>query len=324
MKKTQKRIDLVEVILNNKTLVILVLLCALAGILSENFFQTRNLLNIVRQVCVSCVIGVGFTFILASGNMDLSVGYLLGMIGVIMGQLSRAQVAPVWVIMLIGILVGVLAELFNGALITFFRLQGFIVTLATGQIFCGIDYIVCNTTTISGLQSGFKVVGQAYFLGIPVPVYIMIAVAVILAVVLNKTAFGRHVIAMGGNAQAARVCGISIEKTRLLIFAIMGACTGIASVILTGHTFTAQPNAGHGMEMDAIAAVVIGGTSLSGGTGKISGTIFGCLLVGVINNILNLTGVDSNWQLIAKGAMIIVAIFIDEQSSSIMAKHRNR
>lgn len=321
--KKERKIDWVEVILDNKTLVLLIILCVAASILSANFLKPQNLLNVLRQVCVSCVIGVGFTLVLASGNIDLSVGYLLGMVGVIMGYLSKAEAAPAVVIMIIGILIGVLSELVNGACITYLNLPGFIVTLATGQIFKGIGYIISNTTTISGLQEGFRLVGQSYVLGIPFPVYVMVVVALVLALVLNKTPFGRHVISMGGNAEAARVCGVNINRTRMLVFVIMGICVGIASVLLTGRTFTAQPNAGHGMEMDAVAAVVIGGTSLSGGVGHIGGTIFGCLLVGVINNILNLTGVDSNWQLVAKGLTILLAIFIDAQSSMIMAKRRN-
>lgn len=315
--------DTVEFLLSNKTLCILVILCAFAAITSPNFLTTKNILNVVRQVCVSGIIGVAFTLVLASATIDLSVGYMLGMIGVISAVLSRDGM-PFGLVVLVALLVGVAAGAVNGAIVTYMKLPGFVVTLATGQIFKGIDYIVCNTSTVTGLSEAFRVIGQGYLFGIPVPIYIMIAAAIIVSIILNKLPVGRQIIAMGGNSEAARVSGINVNRTRMFVYMLLGACAGLGALVQTGRTFCAQPDAGFGMEMDVIAAVVIGGTPLTGGIGKVGGTVFGCLIVGVINNILNLLGVNSNWQLVAKGLLILFAILMDALSGRIIAARQAR
>lgn len=321
--KTTNKIDVTGFMLRNKTLLILLVLCVFAAVASSDFLQVKNILNVVRQVTVSGIIGVAFTMVLASGCIDLSVGYMVGMIGVIAASLSRDGV-PIIMVILGAVLVGCFCGAINGAIVTYLRLPGFVVTLATGQIFKGTDYIVCNTTTITGLDESFRVIGQGYLLGVPVPIYIMIGMAVLMAIILNKTAMGRHIIAMGGNEEAARLSGINANATKMFVYIMLGACAAVGALVQTGRTFCAQPDAGFGMEMDIIAAVVIGGTPLTGGIGKVAGTIFGCLIVGVINNILNLLGVSSNWQLIAKGILILFAIALDTISSLIIAKREAR
>lgn len=196
----------------------------------------------------------------------------------------------------------------------------FIVTLATGQVFKGACQLLSNTSPINGLQDEFKMLGQGYLGPVPIPIYIMVVVGVVLYVVLNKTRFGRHAIATGGNREAARTSGINTNAVTIQIYVIMGICTSIAAMVMTGRAFSAQPAAGQGMEMDAIAAVVIGGTSLSGGAGRIVGTVIGCLIVGVITNMLNLVAVDSNWQLIAKGILILLAVLLDVATSQYFEK----
>lgn len=303
-----------EFALNNKALIILLILCLIAAIISPAFFTSRNLMNVVRQVCASSILGIGFTLVIASANLDLSVGYMLGMVGVIMGLLSRADV-PFMLVLLAGIACGAICGLINGLVGIKFKLPLFIVTLATGQVYKGACQLLSNTSPVNGLQEEFKVLGQGYLGPIPIPVYIMAAVLLVLYVLLNKTRFGRHAIATGGNAEAARTSGINTGAVTVAVYVIMGICTAIAAMVMTGRAFSAQPAAGQGMEMDAIAAVVIGGTSLSGGTGHIVGTVIGCLIVGVINNILNLAAVNSNWQLVAKGLMILTAVLLDVASS---------
>ena len=244
---------------------------------------------------------------------------MLGMLGVIMGLMSRANV-PFALVLLTGVAVGAFCGFINGFIGVRFKLPLFIVTLATGQVYRGACQLLSNTSPVNGLQDEFKVLGQGYLGSISVPIYIMAVVGIVLYIVLNKTRFGRHAIATGGNREAARTSGINTGFVTVRIYMIMGVCAAIAAMVMTGRAFSAQPAAGTGMEMDAIAAVVIGGTSLSGGSGRIGGTVVGCLIVGVINNMLNLAGVDSNWQLVAKGLLILAAVLLDVASSNYFTK----
>lgn len=308
-----------DLLLDNKAVLILIILCLVATCMNSKFLGGRNIMNVIRQVCASAILGVGFTLVIASANLDLSVGYMLGMIGVIMGLLSRAN-APFVLVLLAGLATGALCGFINGFIGVKFKLPLFIVTLATGQVYRGACQLLSNTSPVNGLQNEFKVLGQGYLLGVPIPIYIMVLVGVTLYIILNKTRFGRHAIATGGNREAARTSGINTDSVTIRIYMIMGVCTAIAAMVMTGRAFSAQPAAGQGMEMDAIAAVVIGGTSLSGGAGRIGGTVVGCLIVGVINNMLNLAGVDSNWQLVAKGLLILTAVLLDVASSRYFSK----
>lgn len=318
-KKKGRSFSLVDLLLDNKAVLILLLLCIVATCMNSAFLGGRNIMNVIRQVCASAILGVGFTLVIASANLDLSVGYMLGMIGVIMGLLSRANV-PFPLVLIAGLATGALCGFINGFIGVKFKLPLFIVTLATGQVYRGACQLLSNTSPVNGLQNAFKVLGQGYLLGVPIPIYIMVVVGVTLYIVLNKTRFGRHAIATGGNREAARTSGINTDSVTIRIYMIMGVCAAIAAMVMTGRAFSAQPAAGQGMEMDAIAAVVIGGTSLSGGAGRIGGTVVGCLIVGVINNMLNLAGVDSNWQLVAKGLLILAAVLLDVASSRYFGK----
>jgi len=295
--------------LDNKALIILFVLTIFSAFASPVFFTSTNLINVIRQISTIAIMGIGFTCILASGNMDLSVGSLLGMLGVIMAMLSK--VIPLPAALLIGLIIGALCGATNAVIGVYLRMPLFIVTLAMGQVFRGIAFLLSNTSPITGLPAGFRFIGQGYMGFIPIPIVITAVVGVIVWILLNKTIFGRHAIATGGNREAARTSGINVNRTTILVYMLMGVCAGIAAAVMTGRTASAQHIAGQGMEMDAIAAVVIGGTQLGGGSGKIVGTLFGCMIVGVIANILNLMGVDSNWQLVAKGALILFAVGLD-------------
>jgi ribose/xylose/arabinose/galactoside ABC-type transport system permease subunit len=301
---------LLEFLLNNKALIILLVLCIGCTFASPSFLNPINIRNVIRQICTSTIIGVGFTCVIASGNLDLSVGYMLGMLGVMMGLMSKTGM-PFPLVILAGLGIGALCGFLNGIVGIRFRLPLFIVTLATGQVFRGVCYLISNTSPVTGLPPAFRIIGQEYIGPIPIPVYIVIVATVIIYVILNRTAFGRHAVATGGNRVAARISGINTDFVTVAIYVLMGLCTTIAALIMTGRAASAQPAAGQGMEMDAIAAVVIGGTPLHGGKGKVMGTVFGCLIVGVINNALNLSRVDSNWQLIAKGSLILIAVLLD-------------
>lgn len=287
---------------------------------SDVFLTPKNITNLFRQICASTTLGVGFTLVVASGSIDLSVGTLVGMVGTFSALMATRTSIPAALIIIISLAIGLGAGFLNGILISRVGLPFFIATIATMSIFKGINYLACNNSSVTGIPAWFKYIGQGYVGAIPVPVIIMIIMVVIGFVLVKKTTFGRHALAIGGNKEAARVCGVNTKSVQAGVFAFMGLCSAVTALILTGRAASAQTSAGQGMEMDAIAAVVIGGTPLSGGKGSMIGTFVGCFIVGSINNGLNLLNVDSNWQLIAKGLLIIIAVFIDIQSTNI----RNR
>ncbi|MBC5581208.1 ABC transporter permease [Anaerofilum sp. BX8] len=299
-----------QLLMGNKALFILLALILIMAFASPVFFTSDNLLNVVRQVAYSAVMGAGFTLVLGSGHMDLSIGCMVGFVGVIMGKAMESGL-PVPVAILVGIIAGSLCGALNASVITLFDLPPFIVTLATMSVYKGSTYLITKMVPISNLPSSFVFLGQGYIGPIPVPIYIMALMVLVMYILLTRTMFGRHAIAMGGNAEATRVSGIDTKKVRLGVYMTMGVYVAIASVILTARSASAQIAAGQNTEMDAIAAVVIGGTPLSGGSANVLGTLVGCLIVGVVNNSLNLLGADSNWQIIAKGVLILFAIILD-------------
>lgn len=304
-----------NLLMGNKAFLIFLGMCIFLSIASPYFLSTTNLLNVLRQVCVSTMLSVGFTVVLASGHMDLSVGSLLGLCGMILAKMIVEAGVPVAVAIPVTLIFAVLCGSLNAALITIFRIPPFIVTLATQSIFKGANYLISKLVPVAGLPDSLTAIGQGYWLSIPIPVYIMLIVVFCTWVIINRTKFGRYVLAMGGNAEAARVSGINTDSMRFYVYMFQGLCAGIAAIIATARSASAQVAAGNGMEMDAIAAVVIGGTSMAGGNANVWGTMFGCLIVGVVNNGLNLLGVDSNWQVVAKGVLILFAVIIDVVSA---------
>jgi ribose transport system permease protein len=296
--------------MGNKALIIVVFLSIVLATFSPVFMKTSNLLNVLRQVCVSTLLSIGFTFILSSGHMDLSVGTLMGLSGMVLGLCLRSGLSlPVSIAACL--LTAILGGALNASIITFFGLPPFVVTLATQAIFRGVNYLVSKLVPIVVMDDSLLFIGQGYLFGVPFPVYIMISVVAVAWIVMNKTRFGRHILAVGGNADAARVCGISVNHMRFYVYMTSGLCIGIAAIVMTGRVASAQVSAGVGMELDAIAAVVIGGTALSGGNANILGTMFGCIIVGIVNNGLNLLSINPNWQVIAEGTMILIAVTID-------------
>lgn len=323
-KKSEAGAFLRNLLMGNKAFLIVLGMCIIMSIASPVFLRTSNLLNITRQVCVSTLLSIGFTVVLSSGHMDLSVGTLMGLCGMVLAKMIKEGGVPVPVAIVITLLLGTVCGALNAAMITTFRVVPFVATMATQSIFKGANYLISNLVPVAGLPSSLVFIGQGYFLGIPVPVYIMIVVIILVWIMMNRTKFGRYVLAMGGNAEAARVSGINVDKMRYGVYMVGGFCTGIASVVMTARTASAQVSAGTGMEMDAIAAVVIGGTAMSGGNANVWGTLFGCLIVGIVNNGLNLLGVDSNWQVIAKGVLILFAVIIDTLTARAQAERLNR
>lgn len=324
MNTKKKRLDsekITQILMNNKAIIILIIFVVVVCCLTGDFFTQRNLTNILKQICTSCTLSMGFTLILASGIIDLSVGYMLGLVGVFSALMSIAGV-PAFLVIVFSLLIGAGLGFFNSFITQTFGLQPFIVTLATGMMFQGVNLIASHSKSISGIPEWYVEIGAGDIAGIPISVIVMIAVVVIMYIIVQKTKFGRYALACGGNRNAARVCGIPVKKITTLVFMLTGVCVGLAAILQTGRAASAQNAAGQGMELDAVAAVVIGGTPMEGGKANVIGTLFGCLLIQVISNALNLLGVDSNYQKVAKGVVIIVAIILDKQGSKLLEKMR--
>lgn len=309
--------------INNKSILLLVVLCIGAQIASGGlFFKSSNLSSVIRQTAVMCLMAMGYTCVLSCGNLDLSVGHMLSLLCIVYALSS--QVMPLPLALVLTILAGAACGVFNGFLAIRLGLIPFILTLATGQIFRGVAYLLCNGVSIGVSDPRMKFIGQGILFGFfPMTLLIVLVLAVIVGILIYRTKFGRHIIATGGNSEAARVSGVNIVNVKTATFIIMGICNAIAAIVITGRISIAMPSVGEGMEMDAIAAVIIGGTSLSGGKANVAGGIFGSLIIGIISNLLNLAGVSSFWQWVTKGIIIIFAIFLDMKTESFFNKRKS-
>jgi ribose transport system permease protein len=291
-------------------LVGLVVVSVLMALASPNFFSLDNLLNVLRQVSIVGILAVGMTFVILTGGIDLSVGAVMALVGTITAGLMVNSGLPGEAALAVGLLLGLAIGLFNGALVAWGKMPSIIVTLATMGMARGIALIYSGGYPISGLPSWISWFGVGRIGVVPVPVIVMVVIYAIAWVLLERTAFGRHVYALGGNETAARLSGVKTHRVKLIVFGISGLTSALASVILTGRLMSGQPNAGVGFELDAIAAVVLGGTAIAGGRGLILGTLIGAVLLGILNNGLNLMGINPYLQDVIKGAIILLAIYI--------------
>ncbi|NSL51428.1 ABC transporter permease [Calidifontibacillus erzurumensis] len=285
--------------------------------LSPNFLSLNNIFNVLRQVSINALIAFGMTFVILTGGIDLSVGSILALSAALTAGFIAGGTDPI-LAMLIGLLAGALMGAFNGLIITKGKVAPFIATLATMTIFRGLTLVYTDGKPITGLSNSysFELMGRGYFFGIPVPVVWMIASYAILYFLLKKTTFGRRVYAIGGNEEAAILSGIKANRVKVWVYTITGLLSALAGIILTSRLNSAQPTAGSAYELDAIAAVVLGGTSLSGGRGWIFGTLIGALIIGVLNNGLNLLNVSSFYQQVIKGGVILLAVLLDRKKSA--------
>ncbi|MCB8889339.1 ABC transporter permease [Vreelandella malpeensis] len=295
-------------------LLALIVLFVISSLASEYFLNTRNLSNVLRQVSYTGIIAIGMTFVIIAGGIDLSVGSMLALVGVVVLYVLNTITDPfqaVILAMLAALVGGALLGLFNGLLVTRGRIAAFVVTLATMSIFRSLALYFTDAAEVSTRNPLFQGVGGGFVLGLPIPVWTFFALAVVSHVVLFHTAYGRHVCAVGANAQVARYSGIRVERVVLSTFLIAGVCVGLSAIMLTSRLNSVSPSdAGYFFELDAIAAVVIGGTALSGGRGTVWGTVIGALILGIINNMLNLTGVSPYLQGLVKGAVILLAVLL--------------
>jgi ribose transport system permease protein len=291
----------------------LIVLCGLFAVLSPNFLSLSNLLNVVLQVSIIAILGFGMTYVLLLGDIDLSVGAVMALVGTVAAFAMQQGVHPV-VAVLVAMLAGVVLGWVNGALSALLTIPSFIVTVATMGVFRGLAYITSAGVPISIDDDRFAALGNGSFLGVAIPIWVLAVLLVINHFVLSRTVFGRKAYLAGGNREAALYSGINVRRLRIFIFMISGLMASIGGVLMTSRLYSAQPNAGMGYELDAIAAAVLGGTSLSGGYGTIMGTLIGALIIGVINNGMNLLSVPYFYQLIVKGVVILVAVCIDVQT----------
>jgi ribose transport system permease protein len=292
------------------TLLGLVGLCILLSILTPHFLSVSNLLNVAEQTSINAVIAVGMTFVILSGGIDLSVGSLLALSGVVLASALQAG-WPTAAAIGAGIAVGAACGLVNGLLITRGRLPAFIATLGMMSIARGGALVYTAGRPVSGFDAGFRQLSTARLAGIPAPVVVTLVVYAIGHFLLTRTRFGRYVYAIGGNEEATRLSGVRAGFHKTMVYVLSGVASGLAAALLTARLNSAQPIAGINYELDAIAATVIGGTSLSGGVGTLSGTLIGALIMGVLRNGLNLLGTSSFFQQIVIGLVIIAAVLVD-------------
>lgn len=288
-----------------------IVLCIALSFISPVFLTKQNIMNVLRQTSSNLYLACAMTMVIILGGIDLSVGSVIALTGVVSGGLIAFNNIPVPVAVLAGIVVGLLVGLFNGTVIAKTAIPPFIVTLATMNIARGAAYIYTGGQPIRVMSDNFNVIGSGYTAGIPNPVIYLGIILIIAFLILNKTKLGRYIYAVGGNKQAAKFSGIKMERVIIFVYTFSGIMAAIAGVVLASRMFSGQPTAGEGAEMDAIAAVVLGGTSMSGGCGKIGGTVIGALVIGILSNGLNLMNVNSFWQYIVKGIVILIAVYVD-------------
>jgi ribose/xylose/arabinose/galactoside ABC-type transport system permease subunit len=294
------------------------LLCVAAAILTRGtFLQPDNLRNVLRQVSMESIIAVGMTLVIISGGIDLSVGSTVALTGVVTCLTMTNLPGPFLVVfpvsVLVGILTGAVCGAFNGFFVTKYDIPPFITSLAVMTAARGLSYIVCGGQPIWNLPDGFSWVGRGFVFGfVPVPVIIMFVFVIAGHIFLSQTKYGRYIYAVGGNAEAARLSGINVKKYLFLVYVLTGVLAAVAGIILASRLGAGDPKSGMMWELNVIAAVVVGGTSLSGGEGSIIGTFFGALIIGVVNNTLNLMNVDAYWQQIVLGSVILSAVLLDK------------
>lgn len=295
---------------NAGILIGLAIMCVIISVASPKFLTEKNLMNVLRQISSNLYLACGMTMILIVGGIDLSVGSVIAVIGVLGGTLINMNI-PLPLVVLICLAVGAFFGLISGGMIANTTLPPFIVTFSMMSILRGFAYVYTNGVTVRINDPGYLQMGTGYLGIVPLPVIYLIVILLIVYVIMSKTKLGRHLYATGGNDKAAKFSGINVKKVRLFVYIFSGVMAAFAGLMLSSRSYSGNPIAGNGAEMDAIAACVLGGVSFSGGYGYIGGTIIGALIIGFLNNGLNLMGIGSFWQTILKGVVILAAVYVD-------------
>jgi len=292
--------------------IVMVSMCVVMYIISPPFRSLNNILSVAKNFSAYAIAGIGVTMVIITGGIDLSIGSIFGFSGVIASMVMVNLGFPFFPSVLMGILAGTALGLVNGLFIVKLNLPPFIATLGMLSIVRSMCYIITEGYPVTGIGKSFLFLGQGYILAIPTPVWLMAIIAVIFAVFLNSTVTGRHIYALGGNEEATRISGINTDRLKILVYSLGGCLSGIAGIITASKLGIGQPTAGNGFELDAIAAVVIGGASLAGGAGTVTGTIIGAAIMGILRNALVLLSIKSHWQQFIIGCVIIIAVTIDQ------------
>lgn len=321
MDKTNLKHNLVKF----QSIIALFIMCIAMSFLSDRFLTVDNSWNVLRQISVNIIISVGMTLVILTGGIDLSVGSILALAGAVTAILLKSSAEFITLNLYIGFtlfgvliggtLVGSFLGWFNGFTITRFKVPPFIATLAMLTIARGLTLLLTGGFPITGFSNQMAFIGTGWFLHIPMPVWISAIIVFGAVIMTNKTRLGRHIYAIGGNETAAKLSGLKIKKIKIIVYSIAGALAAVGGIIVTSRLDSAQPNAGMSYELDSIAAVVIGGTSLSGGKGTIMGTVLGAIIIGVLNNGLVLLNVSPFWQQVVKGFVILLAVIIDRSGT---------
>lgn len=292
--------------------VILFIMLIVLMIVEPSFRSTNNMINIAKQVAINGMIAYGICLVITTGGIDLSVGAQCALVACLLGQFIMKSKMNVLLSCFLAVIITTALGALNGLLIAKFRMFPFVVTLSTQMVIRGLAQVISNAQAVSMTNAAFKKVYLGILGGIPVPVVMLLVVTVLMYILLHWTKFGRYILATGGNEKAAVASGVNVFSTKVYAYAISGLLAGIAGVILTSKTSSAQSNLGIGYETDAIAACVIGGTSFAGGVATVPGVLIGIFIIGCIYNGMNLVGVSSYYQTIVKGMMIIAAVLFDQ------------
>lgn len=309
----EKKRDLGKMLRQFGLFFVALIIIVVMSIVSDVFLKSANIRNVLRQISLNGILAVGMTFVILTGGIDLSVGSVVAITGVICGSImvdgGHWAVACV-----VALFASLLCGTINGLLISYVGFQPFIATLSTMTIGRGFALAYSDGKPYTISNASFKAIGQGYFLGIPIPIILLFLVCIAGVVILTTTTFGRYVLAIGGNKSAARLSGVRTKKVELMVYVLSSACAWIVGLILAARISSGQPTAGESYEMDAIAATAIGGTSMNGGIGTLTGTILGFVIIGLLSNSMNLLNINSFYQQIVKGLLIIIAVFLDMRS----------
>lgn len=312
----QSKATVKELLLKYKVFLIFIVMFIFMSVASDFFLSKTNLLNMMRQLSINGILAIGMTFVLITGGIDLSVGAVLEFSAIVgCSFIVEGSPYPIVVGIAIAIAIGLVFGLVNGLVVAKGNVPAFIVTLGTSLIAAGAALLFNNGAPISGLKEAYNKIGAGKVFGIPMPIIVFVVVLLIAGFILKRTRFGRHTYAVGGNKLAAKACGVNVDRATVMVYVISGLCAAIAGIVLSARVRTSTPIAGTGYELDAIAAAALGGTSLAGGIGTMWGTFVGVLIIGLLNNGMDLLNIQSYYQNILQGIIIILAVFIDVYSN---------
>ena len=303
--------QMIEVIKDKAIFLVLAVMIIFFSLVTKTFLTLDNLFNVARQVSMLGIASIGMIFVILLGGIDLSTGSIITFVNIVTAYMMVKMDISMWPAILLTLMMCILIGLFNGFAVATFNMPALIVTFATQTIFAGVAYMISGGMPISGLPEEFAVIGQGYVGVVPIPVLIMIVAFVLGGVILNKTYFGRYFYALGGNEEAAKLSGIRVKAIKMLVFALSGLFGGIAGIVMLSKTNSGQATAGRGYEFDVITAVVLGGVSLSGGSGRMLNVVAGVLILGVLSNGMVLMNVSSYAQMVIKGIILLLAVGFD-------------